>query len=239
MLVAIHQPEHLPWLGFFHKMKSVDVFVFLDDVQFRKNYFQNRNRILGSNGPQWVTVPVELRGHTGKTLREMKIDNQHRWQRKYWGSIVQSYGKHPYFKEYGSLLEEIINQPTDDLLPLNLDIIELFREALGVETPCIVASSLHLGEVSSSTEHLLRICQEVEATAYLSGPFGREYLDQDVFRRKRIEILFHEFTYPIYPQWHTEQFVPDLSALDLMCNSGPGAGSLLGQQVFNGCTSNG
>lgn len=233
MLVTIHQPEHLPWLGFFHKMKSADLFVFLDDVQFRKNYFQNRNRIMGTNGPQWVTVPVQLQGHTEKTLREMRIDSRQDWKRKYWGSISLSYKKHPYYQDYGPELEATINDPWESLAPLNLRIIELFRRALDIQTPCVTASSLQLGEVGSSTEHLVRICQAVGASAYLSGPFGREYLDQELFRQAGIDLMFHEFVHPVYPQRHGDDFVANLSTLDLLCNCGAESGRLLVPQTLS------
>ncbi len=237
MLVTIHQPEHLPWLGFFHKMKSADLFVYLDDVQFRKNYFQNRNRILGTNGPQWVTVPVQLQGHTEKTLREMRIDNRNDWKRKYWGSISLSYKKHPYYQDYGQEMEASINESWDELVPLNLRIIELFRRTLDIQTPCVTASSLQLGKVSSSTEHLVRICQAVGASAYLSGPFGREYLDQELFQQAGIDLVFHEFVHPVYPQRQGGDFVANLSTFDLLCNCGVEGGRLLVPQTISQRTS--
>jgi hypothetical protein len=232
LLAAIHQPEHLPWLGFFHKMKSVDIFVFLDDVQFRKNYFQNRNRIFGTNGPQWVTVPVELQGHTHKTLREMRIDNRRDWRRNYWGSIFLGYKKHPYFPDYGPALEAIIKEPWEELAPLNLSIIELLRKGLGIDTPCTTATTLQLGQASSASEHLVRICQAVGATAYLSGQVAKEYLDAGVFERAGIELRFHEFVHPVYNQRNAGAFVPQLSTFDLLSNCGSEAGRLLVPQAF-------
>src|SRR5438094_6663058 len=87
VIATIHQPEHLPWLGFFNKADQADVLVLLDTVQFRKGYFQNRNRILGPNGLQWLTVPVILRGHTTRMLVDMEISNQEEWWSKHWMTI--------------------------------------------------------------------------------------------------------------------------------------------------------
>src|SRR5205823_11747690 len=91
MLVTIHQPEHLPWLGFIDKARQADLLVLLDDVQFRKNYFQNRNRVRAAGGPVWVTVPVLTKGNADQEIREVQINSEGspRWREKYWGTIEQ------------------------------------------------------------------------------------------------------------------------------------------------------
>ena len=94
MIVSIHQPEHMPWSGFFHKMSLSDVYVLLDNVQYKKNNWQNRNRIVTRNGlQQWITIPVKLKGHMQTTIRDIKINDQEDWRRKYLGRINDSYSK--------------------------------------------------------------------------------------------------------------------------------------------------
>src|SRR5207248_9565654 len=119
VIATIHQPEHLPWLGFFNKADQADVLVLLDTVQFRKGYFQNRNRILGPNGLQWLTVPVILRGHTTRMLVDMEISNQEEWRSKHWKTIRQAYGHHPFFRDHEGFLTRLYETPWSRLTELN------------------------------------------------------------------------------------------------------------------------
>ena len=96
MKVAIHQPEHMPWLGFFHKMASVDLYIILDCVQYTKNNWQNRNRFMTSKGEIfWLTVPVRIKGHLNKTIREMEVADENRWIDKYWNRLNMNYAQYP------------------------------------------------------------------------------------------------------------------------------------------------
>ncbi|MGE5708487.1 MAG: WbqC family protein, partial [Bacteroidota bacterium] len=136
MLLTIHQPEHLPWQGFFHKMAAADCFVVLDNVQYRHHYFQNRNRILARE-PMWLTVPV-LRGdsHYGR-IDQVLIENTQAWRHKYWKSIEQNYRSHPHYERYEGALREIVHTPFDRLIDLNLALIDFFRDALGITCPMV------------------------------------------------------------------------------------------------------
>jgi len=227
MIVTIHQPEHLPWLGFFHKILSADLFVVLDNVQYRKNYFQNRNRIFTPNGPVWVTVPVRTKGHTSATIAEMKIaHNGGRWQRKYWKTLEQAYKKHPYYELYAPGLREILFGQWDLLADLNMALIEFLLQALGREVKMLRAS--HLGVEGTSSRLLLEICRQVGASTYLSGPSGRDYLDESLFHAEGIDVRYHDFQHPVYPQKGAENFIPNLSVVDLLMNAGASAVEILG-----------
>src|SRR5712692_8822643 len=127
MLVTIHQPEHLPWLGFFDKARRADVLVLLDSVQFRKNYFQNRNRVRGARGALWVTVPVLTKGSADQTIQDVKIngDGSPRWREKYWGTIEQSYNRAPFWGKYAEELKNALWIETTSLSHLNVRLIEL------------------------------------------------------------------------------------------------------------------
>jgi len=219
VIVTIHQPEHLPWLGFFDKLLAADVFVCLDVVQYRKNYFQNRNRILTRSGPTWLTVPVRTRGHTSSTLRDMAIAEDGRWAKKYWQTLAQSYGKHPFFERYRGQLEEILTCPWAGLVELNLALIRFFLEALGIERQLILASDLGVSGKASTL--LLAICQRLGASVYVSGPSGTDYLDESLFTQAGIGVRYHDFKHPVYPQAGRRDFVPLMSTLDLLMNLGP------------------
>lgn len=217
MRIAIHQPEHLPWLGYFHRMLNVDTFVILDTVQYEKENFQNRNKILCPNKDwTWVGVPINLSGFMHSTIRDMKInDTQANWKEKYWNKVSEAYRKHSYFDKIGPELKEIIFSNQSHLLQLNMDIIHLFRQYLEIQTPIMYASSLNV--TGRKTELLLSICKKLNASSYVSGMAGKTYLDINLFNEAGIEVSFHSFTYPDYPSLKK---VPYLSTLDLLMNCG-------------------
>lgn len=224
MIVTIHQPEYLPWLGFFHKMAGCDVYVLLDSVQFTKNNYQNRNRLVDQNGTVfWSTVPVRMVGHTDRRILDMEIDNAQPWSRKIWGRIVGAYRCHPYFTVLAPELETIYTAGYKTLIDLNLALIEFFRRQLGISVPMVRSSALDVR--GSRSELLLSICQGLGADTYLSGPSGREYLDAAMFVAAEIKLDYHAFTHPTYaaPAFH-----PYLSTLDLLMNHGPDSRTILG-----------
>jgi hypothetical protein len=118
--IAIHQPEHLPWLGYLDKARRADAFIFLDTVAFKKNYFENRNRIRTPQGWAWVTAPVLLKGRFGQAFLDVQINNQARWAEVYYRTLLQNYSRAPFWKTYGPVLEELLLRPWEKLVDLNL-----------------------------------------------------------------------------------------------------------------------
>ncbi len=230
MIVTIHQPEHLPWLGFFHKLYHAEQVVLLDNVQFRKNYFQNRNRILTTSGRQWLTVPVLSKGRSTAPIDQIPINEAVNWRRKYLETLRQSYRRHPYFPVYAPDIEGILHHKWENLVDLNMAIIELFLKALGSQRQLIRASELFVQGNRSNL--LLAICQEMGADIYLSGPSGEEYLDEEIFHDAGIGVCYHEFHHPTYLQanW-SGPFISSLSTVDLLFNVGPNSlDTLLGKR---------
>jgi len=225
MVVTIHQPEHLPWLGFCHKATLADVLVLLDVVQFRKNYFQNRNRILGPNGPMWVTVPVLLRGHTRRTIAEMEIHNGVPWAQTWWRSLLHAYRRAPYFEAHAPFFESVAGRSWTRLADLNVAIIEYLFDALEIRCRLVRASSLPVAGARS--ELLLDICARLGASTYLAGQHGRDYLDESIFAARSIGVRHHAFTHPTYPQAPGAPFVSNLSVVDLLFRCGPKSGAIL------------
>jgi hypothetical protein len=224
VLVTIHQPEHLPWAGYFSKADVADAMVILDVVQYRKNYFQNRNRVLGPNGPTWVVVPVLTKGHTSSELRHLQInDGDRRWRDKYWRTLEMSYARHLHFDEHASWIRSWLDERWDLLVPLNVTLIRGLFEALGITTPLRFASEMPapVTEGLSGSSLLLSICRALGADGYLSGLHGKEYLDEDLFREAGISVAYHAFTQPEYPQRRQDTFVPGMSVVDLLFNRGP------------------
>lgn len=234
MIVTIQQPEHLPWLGFFHKMAHSDVFVLLDNVQYEKNNYQNRNRIrAGSSedGWSWVTVPVLSKGSSQQKIRDVQINNgDRRWRERIGRSLEHNYSRAPYFKRYAELLGEAYggeahgNPDREALVDLNLNLIDILAAELGVGRPMICASELNVS--GSRSELLLSICRELGATEYLSGPGGRNYLDESIFHNAGIAVGYHEFHHPEYKQVY-EPFVSNMSLIDLLFTHGSDSAGIL------------
>lgn len=220
MIITIHQPEHLPWLGFFNKLSKAEVFVILDSVPYRKNYFQNRNRILGSNGEQYIGIPTVNVGHIEGTIATTKIAIQGnaKWKTKYLNTIKMSYSKHPYFSDVFPVLEQAILMDTEYLADINIAIFTLFAERMGF-IPKYIKSS-QLTATGSKSDLILNICKELNADIYIAGPSGRDYLKMDTFKDAGIKVVFNDFHHPIYPQKRTKEFIPYLSTLDLLMNCG-------------------
>jgi len=217
LLVAIHQPEHMPWLGFFEKLLRADVFVLLDDVQFSKGDFQNRNRVKGRGGAQWLTVPVAHR--FGQKINEVGIAGG-AWREKHWKTLRSCYARAAHFGEFAEAFEDFYARPWAKLSELNVEAIRLLARAFRVEKEFVFSSTL--GAAGQKSELVLNICKAVGASAYYSGRAGGSYLDADAFRREGVEIVVQEFEHPAYEQLFMKEqgFVPNLSAVDLLFNRG-------------------
>ena len=215
MRVTIQQPEHMPWLGFFHKIVQADLIVFLDNVQFRKNYFQNRNRIKTANGWSWIIVPVNYKSDT--IIKDVTIAQDHRWKKKWWDNIYYSYKKGAYFLNYSEKLYNILNTDWKFLSDFNISLIEVLCNFLGIKLYYVKASSLGI-ETKGSTL-LLEICKKLGTKKYLSGISGRDYLEEEKFEKEKIDIIYQEFHHPLYQQLY-EPFEPCMSIIDLMFNYG-------------------
>ena len=220
MKVAIHQPEHLPWLGFFNKMSMADIYVIFDDVQFEKNNFQNRNRIMGTNGPQWLGIPVNLSGHATDKINEITIAREAnpKWATKYLNTIRFSYCKHPYFQEYFPFFEDLFAKDYKYLIEVNEKIIFYFADLLKIQ-PKFVKSS-EISKEGSKSDLVLFICKYLNADTYISGTGARGYLHEDAFNKVGINVVYQNFNHPVYGQYNRDNFTWYLSTLDLLFNVG-------------------
>jgi hypothetical protein len=216
-VVAIHQPQYLPWLGYFDKLERCEVFCLLDTVQYKKNEFQNRNRIKTADGWQWLTVPVTYR--FPQRIREVEVNQTVNWQRKHLQALKSNYSKAPFFQSYYPSFEEFYQQPYEMVVDVNVASIEMLMELLGLERKLVLASSLQL-DTEDPTLRLVEICQALGASAYLSGKDGAKYMDTDMFVSHEIEVLFQDFKHPQYPQCYGS-FEPNMSVADLLFNCGP------------------
>ncbi len=226
--ISIHQPEHLPWLGFIHKVMNVDEFVLLDNVQFRKNYFQNRNKIKTSKGWQWLTVPIKKNG-SRRNINEIEISYEQNWQFKNLKSIQNNYTKAKYFNQYFQDFKDIYQTKFKLLRDLNIELIKFILEKFGINTKIHISSELV--KQFKQTDILLSICQKLNADVYLSGRFGKDYLDVSNFKKAKIKVEFQDFKHPIYQQMYGP-FIPGISSIDLLFNHGHDSLSILCEKLI-------
>ena len=215
--VMIRQPGYMPNVGFFKKIQSSDIFVFLDDVQFSKGSFDNRNRIKTSIGEVWITVPL-TRPVFGKNLNELLISYETDWQQDHCNKIRENYRSAPYFSSYWSDIEKILTHKYEKLIDLNFKLIEYFNRALDITTKTIKSSELAVTQ--TKTERLVEICSKLNATCYISGISGKDYLNEELFLNSGIKLIYENFIHPTYRQLHSN-FIDNLSIIDLLMNEGP------------------
>jgi hypothetical protein len=224
MIVSVHQPQYLPWTGYMDKVDLADSFVLLDTVQFKKGEWQNRNRFKTAQGPQWITVPVVH--EFGQLLQDVAIDpRQHSWARKHGQALKTHYGSTPYFEWVSERLGPVWEESWDHLSPLNRATLEVFMDLMGIETPLSWASGLDRTP-EHPDERLISICRQLGADTYLAGAGGPDYMEMDRWKEAGIEVIIHDFIHPLYDQPFGE-FIPAMSAVDLLCNCGPDSLSLL------------
>ena len=225
--VAIHQPNYIPWPGYFHKLAACDAFVYLDAVQYpRGRSFAARNRIKTPNGVTYLTIPVSVpKGHEGKaSYLEVELADE-KWRRKHLATVEQSYGRAPHFEEVFPLYERGL-EAGETLVDINLGLIDAFAEYLGIGTKRVRLSEL-LPSFGQKTELIVDVCRALDADAYLSGSGGgREYTDEAVLADHGIELQFDEYEYPRYEQLWGD-FEPNLSVLDVLFNCGSASRDLV------------
>ena len=220
MIAAIMQPTFLPWIGYFDLIDQSDVFVFLDDVQFEKQSWQQRNRVRSPIGLDWLTVPVYIKGRSGQTIREVEIKSDI-FPDKHIKTLKQHYSKCGYFSEYWQELESILLRAKQDksLADLNISLIRWLADLLGISSQYVLASNLKVEDRRS--QRLLRILKSINADTYLSPRGSMEYLieDRQIFEDAELPIVFQSFTQPIYNQRYAP-FQSGVSAIDLLFNEG-------------------
>jgi len=213
---VISQPRFFPGLHYLHRMMVADVFVVFDTVQFTPRHEENRAKLKTPTGPAWLTVPMR-RTHREQRIVDTRIDAAQNWRPQALHTLERLYGDAPWYKTYAPEIHESLEKSCETLTQLDRASWEPALRRLGIGCRFVCASELPVS--GKGRQLLLDICKHVGATVYLSGAFGREYLDIGEFRTSGIDVRFHEYSYPVYPQCHGD-FVPFLSYLDMLFNVG-------------------
>jgi len=224
---AIMQPTYLPYLGYFHLIAAADVFVFLDDVQFARRSWQQRNRILGAGGEVMLSIPVQKIDREA-TIAEIQVSDAEPWREKHLASIRHAYAKRPFFAEGMAFLEAQLSAPVTGLADLNCGLIAAAAGKLGLTTEFVRASALAIP--GHRSDHLLALCRAVDATDYLSPTGSHDYMEDDgVFAGAGFPVRFQGFVEIAYRQGR-EPFVPYMAFIDAVMNLGwAGTADLIGR----------
>jgi hypothetical protein len=230
MIVTVHQPHFLPWLGYLHRMAQADLFILLDHVQFERGNYQNRTMIRMNGEARWLTVPVVQRSQKERIV-EKEIDNAladtpRWWSPGHFQTIRQAYRQAPFAAEYIPALRRIFETRWPRLVELNAALLELLRDAFGIRTKLVRSSEL--GVAGAKSELILNLCRAVGADTLLAGLGGsRNYLDRAEFERQGVRIAYQAFEHPVYAQCGDAPFIKGLSSLDMLLNCGPASRELL------------
>lgn len=219
MKISINQPAFIPWLGYLHRIAISDLHIVLDHVQFEKNSFTNRNKIKSADGTLWLTVPLITSGKFGDlAINKIEIASQIKWQKKIIGTIKQFYNKSPYFDQYFPYIEDtFVNREWIDFHSLLRYLNQYFLQELKIQTPIVYSSEIQVEGTKSDL--VFNLCKLHGASTYISGPYGKSYLDQEKFNSADIRIEYHEYSHPEYLQ-QFKDFIPYMSIIDLLFNHG-------------------
>tara|TARA_R100001509_G_scaffold154986_1_gene117026 strand:+ start:996 stop:1682 length:687 start_codon:yes stop_codon:yes gene_type:complete len=228
MIVSIHQPNYLPWLGFFDKIKKSDVFVIFDDVQFPrgKKHFGHRNKIKTTVGDKWLSVPITNKSDL-VPFNQTIINYSTGWNREHIRLIEVFYSSSPYFEKYFDNLSNILLNEYESLTQLSTRLIKYFLKELKITTELKYSS-----EISDKNLHggdkIFNILEKLGTKEYItgSGPGSMRYIDENRFNEREIKLSWQRYNHPIYNQLHKE-FIPYLSIIDLLFNEGEKSGEII------------
>lgn len=224
--IAVLQSNYIPWKGYFDIINMVDEFIIYDDMQYTKNDWRNRNKIMTSSGLKWLSIPIQTKGKFKQKINETVVLNN-KWTGKHWNSLCCNYARAKYFKFYAERIKAVYEECTDELFLSNINykFINEICSILGISTKISWSSDYKL--VEGKTERLVQLVKDAGGNSYLSGPAAKDYIDSDLFEKAGIVLEWMDYSgYPQYTQL-SEKFEHGVSILDLIFNEGPKAAEFL------------
>lgn len=218
------QPTYLPWIGYFELIDRSDLFVMMDDVQFVQKSWQQRNRIKTTQGALWLTVPVLSTGRRFQQILDVELDTRQNWAKKHLKSIRLAYAKAPFLQAIFPALEKVFGQHWTKLSELNVALISLIKEVMGIRVPMMFSSQLECRE--SREEKIIDICKQLNADKLYDTHGAADVINANKIRSEGIEVFFQSYEHPVYNQMHGA-FVSHLSAIDLLFNAGPASREIM------------
>lgn len=220
MIISIHQPHFLPWMGYINKIMNSDAFVILNTVQYRPRYYQNRAKVRRNDAEMWLSIPVH--SNRSSLIKDVTVVMDQDWAKNITSTIEFLYKKKPFFSEYWPAIRNSILKPNTALDGVNYDVLMTLLQILEITHVKIYRASEMSVTTTEPTERLLKLCQELDATTYISGRGGREYMRVDEFEKAGLNIIYQDldFNKVSYSQGDGV-FVPGLSIIDAIFNIGP------------------
>ncbi len=219
--IAVLQSNYIPWKGYFDIMHDVDVFLLYDEVQYTKNDWRNRNKIVTPHGTKWLTLPCGY--NFNKSIKDVYFNDQIDWQTAHFGAIKRNYSGAPHFKKYIDFFEHVyMERKWQYLHELNRFLItHIAQEFLGITT--VLDDSENFFSEGVKQAKLLSLLKSVGTDIYVSGPSAQDYIDVDEFELEGIKVIFKDYSdYPEYPQLYGN-FDHNVSIIDLLFNTGDDA----------------
>lgn len=227
MIVTLLQPTFLPWVGYFEMIARSQAFVVFDHVQFEKKSWQSRNRILGPNGAQLLSVPVKTAGRQYQRIDEVEIDYSTDWVKKHLITIGSFYKKAPYQGWVMPNLIKLMATRPRLLAELNVLLIISLATALGCHTKLHSSAQLNIQPDLNREEEIIAICKAVGGTTLLDAAGAAAILRPEPFKEAGINVVYQKYEHPTYPQVGGKEFVSHMSVLDLLMNCGEESGSIM------------
>ena len=190
MKITIHQPDYLPWIGFFHRWFSSDLLIIYDDAQFIKGGWQNRDKILLGSNEYWLSVPVLTKKKLGQLIKDVQINYDVKWQIKHIKTLKNYYGNSKNFSDIINIIEEAYSKKHIYLIELNLFLMENIGKYLGIKTPIKFSSNYNLK--SKNTDKIIDLINAENGTTYLTGTGSKEYLNESMIKQNNIHLNYQE-----------------------------------------------
>lgn len=219
--VAIHQPNFFPWLGYFEKISTSDIFIFFDDVQFPKKggSWSNRVKLLIGGESRWATAAIDRNYHGTRAVNEMSFLADNPWREKILKSLESNYRRHPFYIETMELVEPLLLNNESNVAEYNIDVVTTIARQLQIDNSKLKRSSL-LSHEGSSNELLCSLTQAVGGDRYMCGGGADGYQDETVFSSSGITLIYQNFEHPNYSQHGSKEFTQGLSVIDAAMNLG-------------------
>ena len=220
-IVAIHQPNFFPWLGYFDKLNRVDIFVVLDHVQLQKKAgsWSNRVKMLLKGEGKWVTAPIDRSYNGVKAIKDVCFHSTMPWRKKLFKTIESEYRKALFYDEVMAILQPAIENKVINLSQYNINAIKTIANKLNVDTSKIQYSS-ELQPEGVANDMLVSLVKSVGSDEYMCGGGADGYQDKDIFKSANITLSHQNFVHPQYEQFRAKEFVSGLSIIDPLMNLG-------------------
>ncbi|WP_260293637.1 WbqC family protein [Sedimenticola hydrogenitrophicus] len=220
-VVAIHQPNFFPWLGYFDKVRRSDVFILLDDVQYQKTggTWSNRVKVLVNGEGRWLTAPVDRSFHGTRAIHEMVFSSKENWRNKVLNTLISAYRGAPCFDKVFTVIEPLVRNPEDNVAEYNIHAIKTLTDKIGLTTNSLIRSS-DFPVDSSSTLRLIELTKRVGGQSYLCGGGATGYQQDAAFEKENVQLIYQRFIHPHYAQFSQKDFVAGLSIVDALMNVG-------------------